>query len=121
MSRKKKSEDLAPFREIIQVPLMPEMVDDVERLILTKDDVRRRFDDLPEYGLITTVSPDPKGGFTTSVRMAIASNGNAGLMYYSKGPTTVAAKAVALVKLDFLERLGDWSLVSTESTSPNYR
>jgi len=121
MRKKRDSAELAQFKAIISVPLLPKHIDQVEKLLMTPNDVILAYHRLPEYGLITTESPNPLGGYSCSARQSQVSSGNAGLQFYANGPDSTAAKAVLLVKLDFLDSLGDWTLVSTDTKTALYR
>jgi len=121
MAKRKASYELPAFKSVIQLPLNPEMVDSVITLIATPKDILEALLELPQEGLIVTLSPNPQGGASCSIRNANPSSGNAGLMFFSNAPTPLEAIAVALVKLDFLEKSKDWETVGGKGFGTGYR
>lgn len=121
MAKRKERPALAEFKAVVQVPLLETMVASVATLILSPDQVRKEFDELVEFGLITSVSPDALGGYQVSIRQSRVESPNAGLMFFSKAPTVLEAKAVALVKVHFLDSQGDWLNASEKMPTTRYR
>jgi len=121
MPKRKNTSEQAPFKSVIQVALLPEMVDQVVHLVATPADVLAQMSKLPEYGLAVGINPNPTGGYSCSIRSLDAGSGNGGLMFFGNGPTPLEAIAVALVKLDFLERQTDWSVGTGSASGNGYR
>lgn len=121
MARKAKREQLPAFKEVIQVPLLPEMVDEVKVLVAKVSDVCLEWVDLANCGFVTSLAPNPFGGFSASIRDVRHTSDNAGLQFYSNGPSPEGAIAAALVKLRFLERTDNWMSLAGTGESTGYR
>lgn len=121
MAKRRVRETLPPFKEVIQVPLMPEMVTQVTALVATQENLSVAWVKLAEEGFVCSVAPNPFGGFTASIRSAQEGSPNAGLQFYGNAPSAMEAIAVCLVKLDFLSTTSDWKKLATATPEQLYR
>jgi hypothetical protein len=105
-----KSEDKrAKFEQIIQIPLLPEHVDEIKAWVLKPQELIDLVMQFVDEGLSFTIQPNHKlDGASCGVMDTRKGSANAGLMFYSNAPDAAAAVKVALYKLSFLKALPTW-------------
>lgn len=107
------------FKEVVQVPLLQEHVEQIKTWVLEDTELLGMIDAYTKYGYQfgTTYSEQHKQ-YGVSVTCMAQGDVNLGYRYYANAPTLLAAFKVALFKLSFLEALPSWkhagSAVPTE-------
>lgn len=115
----KDSKRESQFKEVVQVPLLPEHVEAIKTWVIDDAELLGMVDSYTKYGYQfgTTYSEQHKQ-FGVSVTCMAQGDANLGYRYYANAPTLTAAFKVALYKLSFLETLPTWKhagqSVSTE-------
>jgi len=122
MARKPKNTvTFAPFVGHVNVPLLPEMVDSVTTWLANPYEINTAFLDLADEGFSISCKPKPEGGYVASVQVVDALSVNAGLAIYGNAPTGLEARAVLLVKLNFIGQDSDWTSKASGGNTTRYR
>jgi len=121
MAKAKNVLGFAPFKEVIQVTLWDSFEDDVEVYLSESEDVQGAFLGLAANGYSVTLEPAPEGGFTTKLRVLDRKSQNAGLMFFSSGPSEIEVMAITVVKEHFLGRESDWTSKASSITTKKWR
>jgi len=122
MKQKQKKSDstVAPMREIVQFPLLPEEATKVSNWVIKPDQILLALADYIERGLRFELSSNPKKkGYSVLVKFSDPDSPNAGSGFYSNGETLEVALVVAMLKLNLLgnNTLSDFLSERTNDTS----
>jgi len=122
MARKPKDTvTFAPFVGHVNVPVLPEMVEEITEWIASPTSVGNAFLELADQGFSVTCKPKPEGGMVASAQVLDPKSPNAGLAIYGNAPTGVEARAVLLVKINFIGLGTDWTTKANGENITRYR
>lgn len=120
MSSKRK-QHVVKFTEVVECPLLPEMVETIKTLTTDKGSILDAYLELLQEGYAITVKlNEQKEGFSASGMMQKSGNPNAGRMVYANGPSPLGALAALVVKLDFLGLDTNWLEKVVEKQDSQY-
>jgi hypothetical protein len=105
----KKTKNIAKFREVLDVALMPEVVEDIKTMVSNETELIKDLRGLVEEGFALTIKPnEKKEGYSASLMQTIAGKPNAGLMVFGNGPSFIGAMACVYAKVLFLGLDSNW-------------
>jgi len=109
----KNSDKEVKFLRIVQLPLMPDMVTEIQRMVINKPELEHLFFAQAAEGYAMTLKPNPRGGFSASAMQASPESVNAGKMVFGNGADEYLAAASVLLKVEALNSNVDWDTVES--------
>lgn len=95
-----KDNEVAKLKRIVQIPLLPDEVHEIESTVLRADDILRELEALVNAGWRFDILPNNRGdGISVLAKQSDPTRVNAGVGFYSNAGSLTLALGVTFVKL----------------------